>query len=886
MTTGHSRTLIAALLSSAACTMPAQAAAQAAAQAPTAANGRVPTAASVQPAASYAFDMPAQDMGDALRQVAARAGLELYASAADLERLAAPALQGHLDVRAAIAALLRGSGLGADFDGGSIVIRRLSWVAASSSSSAAAAAADSRAEPPEPIVVTGTNIRGASVTSPVITVGRDDIEKAGQNDLGEVARSIPQNFSGGQNPGVGNGAGLINTNLNSASQLNLRGLGPDATLTLLNGHRLPYDGAFGGVDISAIPVAAVERLEIVPDGASAQYGSDAVAGVANIILRRDFTGLTTSARIGAATSGGNFQQGADAVGGANWGSGSIMLAYQFAKNSAIFGSERDFAASLPAGNSIYPRIRQHSLIASGHQEIAEGIEFSVDALYSRRRSRTVGGNAGTAGITRSIFAPSAESFSIAPEVGIALGGSWKARASIAYGRDRTRYNTLITPPGRVGVLTSGCYCNSALSAELVFDGPVLSLPAGDIRAAFGGGYRSNSMAYSQRQNDVLVGAFDVSRDSHFLFGEAEFPIVAPHQDRALLRRLTVTAAARYENYPGMGKVTTPKIGFIYEPGAALTFKASWGRSFKAPTLYQQYVGYETYLLNAADYAAAPSGTIIYTSGGNPDLKPERASSWSIGGELHPPAIAGLRVNASYFSVRYRDRVAQPIAGSIATAFSNPGYASLLIRNPGAAQLDALIAGALYGLTNFADEDYDPAAVAVLVDNRNRNVARQAIEGVDFAIRYALDLGSGQRLDLGGSATYLKSDQLITAELPRTQLAGMLFNPPHWRGRVGATFEGEGHMISAFANYIGEVEDRRFTLVSDVKSIVTVDLAARMDVGSRGDVEPLFDLSLVVNNLFNASPARIRTRGSSDTPYDSTNFSPIGRFIGLKIARSW
>ncbi len=867
MTTGHSRALIMLLLSSAACTLPTQTAAQTTAQAQPQARA--------QSEASYAFDMPAQNMGEALRQVAARAGLELYASSADLKGVEAPALKGSLSVRAAIEALLRGSGLRADFDGKSIVIRGPSR-----------ATKRDEGTSPEPIVVTGTHIRGASVTSPVITVARDDIEKAGQNDLGEVARSIPQNFSGGQNPGVGNGAGLINTNLNSSSHLNLRGLGPDATLTLLNGHRLPYDGAFGGVDISAIPVAAVERLEIVPDGASAQYGSDAVAGVANVILRRDFSGLTTSARIGAATSGGNFQQGADAVGGANWRSGGVMLAYQFARNSAVFARERSFAASLPEGNSIYPSIRQHSAILSGHQEIAEGIEFSVDGLYSHRRSRTIGGNAATSGITRSIFSPSAESFSITPEVGIALGAGWKARASLAYGRDKSHYNTLITPPGRAGVTTSGCYCNSAFSAELVFDGTILTLPAGDIRAAFGGGYRSNSMTYSQRQNGAVVGAFDVSRDSHFAFGELEIPIFGPHQDIALLRRLLVTAAARYENYPGMGKVTTPKVGLIYEPGAAVAIKASWGRSFKAPTLYQQYVGYETYLLNAADYAAAPSGTIIYTSGGNPALKPERASSWSVGAEVHPPSAAGLRINASYFNVRYRDRVAQPIAGSIGTAFSNPGYASLLVRNPGAAQLDELIAGSLYGLTNFADEDYDPAAVAVLVDNRNRNVARQAIEGVDLAVRYALDLGSGQRLDFGGSATYLKSDQLITPELPRTQLAGMLYNPPHWRGRVGATFEGKGFMLSAFANYIGKVEDRRFTPVSDVKSIVTVDLAARVGVGLRENANSLFDLSLVVNNLFGADPARIRTRGSSDTPYDSTNFSPIGRFIGLKIARSW
>src|SRR3546814_5940506 len=202
------------------------------------------------------------------------------------------------------------------------------------------------------IVVTGSHIRGAAIASPVITVGRDSIDKAGQNDLGEVVRSIPQNFSGGQNPGIGTGGCLANGNLYSSSQLNLRGLGPDATLTLLNGHRLPYGGAFAGIDISAIPVAAVERLEIVPDGASAQYGSDAVAGVANIILRRDFEGLTTTARLGAASSGGNFQQGADAVAGTGWSSGHVMLAYQFAKNTAITARQRDLAGSLPQGNDL------------------------------------------------------------------------------------------------------------------------------------------------------------------------------------------------------------------------------------------------------------------------------------------------------------------------------------------------------------------------------------------------------------------------------------------------------------------------------------------------------------------------------------------------------
>src|SRR5690606_404365 len=109
-------------------------------------------------------------------------------------------------------------------------------------------------------------------------------------------RSIPQNFAGGQNPGVALGSGN-NTNLTGGSAFNLRGLGPDATLTLLNGRRLSYGGFQQAVDASLVPVAALKQIEIITDGASALYGSDAVAGVANIILKRDFDGLTMAGRV-------------------------------------------------------------------------------------------------------------------------------------------------------------------------------------------------------------------------------------------------------------------------------------------------------------------------------------------------------------------------------------------------------------------------------------------------------------------------------------------------------------------------------------------------------------------------------------------------------------
>lgn len=836
----------------------------------------LPMPALAQSDQTYQFDLQAQDLGDALRSIAAKAGWELYASAEDVNGIPAPRLEGALTARQAIERLLVGTNLRARFRDGAVIIR---------GRSAAIAAADDEATDSE-IVVTGSLIRGADIPSARITVSRSDIENAGQSDLGEVVRNIPQNFSGGQNPGVGFGAGQLNTNLNSASHLNLRGLGSDATLTLLNGHRLPYDGAFGGVDISAIPVEAVERIEIVPDGSSAQYGSDAVAGVANIILRRDFTGLKTSARIGGSTDGGNFQQGADVVGGTSWASGNLIAAYHFAHNSAIYARQRSYTDSLAPGNSLYPSIRQHAVTISGRQTMAPGIEFKIDGLYSNRRSIITSGSLGNAGLTESRYAPTTKTFSIIPAIDVDLGGQWMAKASLAYGKDDSRYNRLFNQPGIAGTVTSGCYCNTTLTTELVIDGPLFSLPAGDLRVAIGGGYRSSSMRYSRDENEGLVAAFDASRKSHYLFGEAQLPVIGPEQSVPLVRRLTITAAARYENYPGMASVTTPKLGAVLEPNRNLTIKASWGRSFKAPTLYQQHVGYEVYLLPANWYVPAASGTIFYASGGNPDLEPERARSWSAGFEFHPQALEGFRFGASYFNVRYRDRVARPIIGSIASAFSQPGYASLLNYSPSTELLDRLAAGSLYALTNYTDGPFDPANVFVLVDNRNLNLARQDIEGVDINTSVRFSISPDQNIGLTGSATYLKSDQQLTPLLPRTQLAGVIFNPPHWRGRLGASWEARRFNVSMFANYTGSVTDNRFLPSSSVDSILTFDLTARVDIGNSSSRSPALTLTIVANNMFNAKPDIIRVTGSTDTPYDSTNYSATGRFLGLAVSRSW
>lgn len=231
------------------------------------------------------FDLPAQPLGASLQAVALVSGRNIIAPSNLVEGKQGAALKGPHTIEEAITLLLRGTGLHSVAVGTSLVIRRDQGTVATDASDAGL---------DNEIVVTGTRIRGAPVASPVITLNRETMRNAGQASLSDVVRTIPQNFGGGQNPGIGFDVPETNgADVGGGASVNLRGLGSDATLTLLNGHRLSYSAARQSVDISAIPFGAVDRIEIVPDGASALFGSDAVAGVVNVILRRDLDGLET-----------------------------------------------------------------------------------------------------------------------------------------------------------------------------------------------------------------------------------------------------------------------------------------------------------------------------------------------------------------------------------------------------------------------------------------------------------------------------------------------------------------------------------------------------------------------------------------------------------------
>lgn len=182
------------------------------------------------------------------------------------------------------------------------------------------------AAPQGDIVVTGTSIRGISaVGSATTALSRDQLAVSGRTSPVDLLRELPQVQGLGfdESPRVAqNGAG----NLQRGSTVNLRGLGSNATLLLIDGKRVsPTGNVFSFTEANQLPVSAIERIEVIADGASAIYGSDAVAGVVNYITRKRFNGIEASVR-GTVTEDYS-QWGASLVVGKNWGSGGFVLAY-------------------------------------------------------------------------------------------------------------------------------------------------------------------------------------------------------------------------------------------------------------------------------------------------------------------------------------------------------------------------------------------------------------------------------------------------------------------------------------------------------------------------------------------------------------------------------
>ncbi|WP_165728830.1 MULTISPECIES: TonB-dependent receptor [unclassified Pseudoalteromonas] len=274
-------------------------------------------------------------------------------------------------------------------------------------------AADEAATSIEKIQVTGSRINRTDMetASPITVIGDDFIAKSGFTSVADILSTQPSAA------GISLGASSNNGSGGSAT-VNLRGMGSQRTLVLLNGRRMVSSGtgADSSVDLNTIPVAMIKSIEILKDGASAVYGSDAIAGVVNIITKKDFEGSELNVEGSRTTKGDGNNYGVSLLHGMNIADGNLVVGAQYSNRGEVIQSDRRFvepgeSSFIPEGTlggrtyqgngvfadrttsydfttSSYAQTPNelYSLFTSFDKELDSDTTFNVDLMYTRRES--------------------------------------------------------------------------------------------------------------------------------------------------------------------------------------------------------------------------------------------------------------------------------------------------------------------------------------------------------------------------------------------------------------------------------------------------------------------------------------------------------------------
>jgi len=337
----------------------------------------------------FQFDIPAEALSQALTEFSQASSQQIIFSEDLTKGLKTSGLHGRYTAEQALDALLSGTDLKAEKNSAGVLMVRPKNVQASESEGAAEVVTDkmnpqnfdkdqhtaqSAALPPlkaaqlEEITVTGSRIplaAGQQQIQPVRSYTREDIVNSGQSTMGEFLNTLPDVST------ITNGP--VQTGFAGVQTVQLHGLPIGTTLTLLNGRRLETS-SLGFFDLSNIPIAAVERIEIMPTGASAIYGADALAGAVNMILRKDFTGLEVNATLDQAPDVND--PGVNLAWGKKWDRGSVSLIASYEHHGDLLGTQRE-----PTSSTSFPvNAPMSTLLLLGTDTCAPGNVYSIDGV--------------------------------------------------------------------------------------------------------------------------------------------------------------------------------------------------------------------------------------------------------------------------------------------------------------------------------------------------------------------------------------------------------------------------------------------------------------------------------------------------------------------------
>jgi iron complex outermembrane receptor protein len=859
------------------------------------------------------FDIQAQALQSALVQFGVQAHVQLGVSVdRQLRRLRVPALKGAYTGRQALSILLSGTGLKFAEDNRTVeILPRRSRTKGSATPADPKPANGARmptnpqggirplaegVKPPllQTVIVTGTHLAAPNPTQPAIVLTREDIERDGYATTGQLFMALPQVFGGGQSgatpDGVYGPGSRAAYNVTGATGINLFGLGASATLVLVDGRRLtPTDeGEFA--DVSMIPISAIERIEIITDGASAIYGADAVAGVVNIILRHNYRGMETSVIAGGTTAGGADQQTISQSAGTKWATGNVSGSVSYTHGSTLTAAQRPgIAKNLMNPNDLYPDSRTYSGTLNGEQRVTDALSFNLNGLLTEEH---VNRSTNTTYIGLEDYQESVHNLGFTVGANYKFNRAWSLISSVDFGQDEVQDNRAF--PGSSGNPASVSRINSRLtelSPEILIRGKLLKLPGGQISVALGASYRSEKFTYDYPASSGTTSLFRqrLDRNVHSEFAELEVPIVGSRNRIAGVSALDLSLALRRDVYSDFGSTTNPRVGVRWSPVRAMSLLGSWSTSFRAPS---QFDSIETvsptfidiYPLTAPDgHGTVPT---FITFGGSLPLTAERAHTLNVGATLAPPN-SGFKGSIYFFDVLYKNQIVTPplvlnalteqsVYGPLITALQNDAAAAAYLdaaKARGWSVVDLIGSGA--------------SGVRYIYDVRQRNAQQSKESGVQLNLSYRWQYHRNV-FDTSAQALLLdKFQQSLGGGSAVNDLLGTFGYPVKQRARLEFAWERGSWTVGGAGNFISGYTNDTVNPAAPVASWTTLDFHLGYAVRSRTPVLRGLRVDLNVINAFDRGPPFVlRAIPTGNVNYDSANANPLGRLVNVQLTKEW
>ena len=731
---------------------------------------------------------------------------------------------------------------------------------------------------PEAAVVTGTHIRGNTDSAfPITLYTREVIESSGASTLQEFIQKIPQNFNGGASETtVGSIAGGGNAiNAVDGTGVNLRGLGNDATLVLVNGRRVaPANTLANFVDLTMIPLYAVDRIEVVTDGASAIYGSDAVGGVVNIILGRNLDGAETRVRYGAVTKGATTEKDVSQTLGHGWDSGSAQLIYDYWDRTPLNASSRTYTQSAPASFMLLPEQTRHSAFFSVNDSVTDSIELLAEATYAHRSTERT--QLGIPQRSNAII----DDYSGSTGARIELPRGAQLELTGSYTASNTHYT--VVPEGTTTLEFDERAKSQIVSIDAKVDGKSFSLPAGDVRYAIGAQFRREEFDYTDQ---IALSEFDPSREVEAVFAEFRVPLVGPLSAASPALRLELALADRLERYNEFGFTNNPQFGLIWRPFAEVKVRATYGTSFRAPLLSDlNPVPFEVVPLPEPDPTSGGLTNTLAVFGGNPGLRPEKARTWTAGLDFSSRAAPEFRVSATYYDIRFTDVVTDPeFSVNVLDVLSEEAILgpSIIQRNPSAERVQQLAAGP--GYTNFFGIDL--ATIGAVFDSRMHNLSIECTRGLDLDGSWSAQSALGN-VELGLTGTYVfRFDTRFTRNAAKVSILNTVYNPVDLRVQGRAVLQRGSLTFATFVNFTNSYQDNDPAGAREIPTWTTVDATLKY----RLNIEhgPLADAALLlsVTNLLDRAPPFV-PNPQFGINFDGANANALGRFLAVQLSKRW